>query len=1026
MTTTIEVYPSQLPGEPLERHQVDGGTLDDWLRAKCPSYGPDTARRVVASVGGVVVPPEGWGSLQLDGCTVQLRPLPGGFIGDIFQAVLNLFSPILSLFRAKQSNRSSANSASGNRLLEASVEANVAKLNGVIPELAGRHRVYPDYLVQARRYFVSPNRQGLDVLLCIGRGEFDIDAAQVRIGETAVSELPGVVSYQIFGPGQDVSGNVASRNWYNAPEVGNTVGSAGLRLLAGGAGTPRAEASSFIIDASSIAIPAGAGVAPQDWDVGHIVAIVARIRTVEVVDGGGFFQNRNRDYVRGSFGDLALAPGDVLLIYGLNDGQYRVNSVTNSVSVPGSASTVTAVKVAPLEYLAAPITMTIGSYSVTLDDDYADHDDLVAAINAQIGGAVASHASGVVTITEQSPFSGANIALGGYYDMVFGAAPIYVTGVATQSYDELTLDVWLGAVDESGGITFSWQKAASLPPGVFGNVEIQKARDRGGVYSATEYRITSHITGTILDGSGNPVIATIGWNFQRLRPDGSDDPAWAGFVADAETPLVTITLDSSSIVGGWLGPFKATPRNEQAAWLEVDVFAPQGMGYINDDGDIEARTKSWELQWRSNGGAWVSQQFSVAGQSRDQVGYTHAINLGASRVNVEVRMRRLGAEQTGVKDMDRLEWYGLRALLPAPASYPGVTTMALRVQGSDAIASNTENQINLVATRKLGGAASRSIEAWVRHVCDDIGYSVDDIDTEELARLGDIWDARGDWFDAVFGDQSTVKEVLAMALRVGYSELSIDGGRIRPVRDEPRGPDFEHMYTPENMTDGLKRQFTSYDPDDHDGVDVEYTDAGTWETETVECRLPGDAGTRVKKITADGVTDRTRAWRLGMRERRVDAYRRKQFAFSTEWDALNSRYLSYCALADDVPGYGRSALVFGYEATSEGCEITSSEPLPWQVGVDHVVALRRPDGTLCGPFPATRLADNRMSLATDLDFTPVTDGAVEPTHLLFGASTRWSYPALVTEISPAGATVDVTAVNYDERVYADDDNSPPD
>jgi len=31
---------------------------------------------------------------------------------------------------------------------------------------------------------------------------------------------------------------------------------------------------------------------------------------------------------------------------------------------------------------------------------------------------------------------------------------------------------------------------------------------------------------------------------------------------------------------------------------------------------------------------------------------------------------------------------------------------------------------------------------------------------------------------------------------------------------------------------------------------------------------------------------------------------------------------------------------------------------------------------------------------------------------------------LVTDISPSGDTVDVTAVNYDARIYADDDNSP--
>jgi hypothetical protein len=44
----------------------------------------------------------------------------------------------------------------------------------------------------------------------------------------------------------------------------------------------------------------------------------------------------------------------------------------------------------------------------------------------------------------------------------------------------------------------------------------------------------------------------------------------------------------------------------------------------------------------------------------------------------------------------------------------------------------------------------------------------------------------------------------------------------------------------------------------------------------------------------------------------------------------------------------------------------------------------------------------------------------------FGAANRWCLPALVTDVKPKGTDkVSVTAVNYDARVYADDDNLPP-
>ena len=48
---TIEVYPSQLPGEPLERHEWRG-TLGDWLAANVPDYVPGDRQPITASWHG--------------------------------------------------------------------------------------------------------------------------------------------------------------------------------------------------------------------------------------------------------------------------------------------------------------------------------------------------------------------------------------------------------------------------------------------------------------------------------------------------------------------------------------------------------------------------------------------------------------------------------------------------------------------------------------------------------------------------------------------------------------------------------------------------------------------------------------------------------------------------------------------------------------------------------------------------------------------------------------------------------------
>ena len=44
---------------------------------------------------------------------------------------------------------------------------------------------------------------------------------------------------------------------------------------------------------------------------------------------------------------------------------------------------------------------------------------------------------------------------------------------------------------------------------------------------------------------------------------------------------------------------------------------------------------------------------------------------------------------------------------------------------------------------------------------------------------------------------------------------------------------------------------------------------------------------------------------------------------------------------------------------------------------------------------------------------------------VWSETTRWCYPVLITSIDPGDHSADVEAVNYDVRVYADDDNFAP-
>jgi len=482
------------------------------------------------------------------------------------------------------------------------------------------------------------------------------------------------------------------------------------------------------------------------------------------------------------------------------------------------------------------------------------------------------------------------------------------------------------------------------------------------------------------------------------------------------------TSGTSGMELGSAGPFQAAPASQVITQMQVDFLFAQGLAEINTDGDLLSRSVTVEVFMKKVVGwntYYSKQQFTYTAATLDQLGFTETITVpsGYSLVNA----LRVTPEDSSTSIKDKVEWVGLKAILPPVASYPGVTTIHLKLKGTNAIANNAQNKFNLVATRKLYGTATRSIADVFEYIIKDNGHTSSQIGTTELARLNDIWDGRGDTFDAVFDNDSTIFAALKRVLAVGFAEPTLDGGQIIPVRDEPR-TGFNYMYQPDNMLKPLKHNILLFDPDENDGIEVEYFSTETWKPETILCMLDDDLGIRPKKVRAYGITDRTKAWQFGMRKRRAIRYQRKEYVFQTEMDGLNSTYLSYDSLADDIPGFSQT----GRLDAVTGKVLELNQPVEFSTGT-HFIALRKPDGTLDGPHVCTAGAhDQQVILATNLGFFADCSGRIEPPLYQFGVAERWNYPVLVTDVTPSGTdSVKIKAVNYDVRVYADDDNSPP-
>lgn len=894
----IRIYPSKLDGEPLETHRIASSmTIEAWLRANVPSYAERDVHPISFEVNGEYVPSAEWCDFLIEpDDQVDITPEPKEPItatAMLVYAAVAVAAVVIAMALIPKPQKPGGGAGQGDKLNEASAKGNQVKINAPIREVAGRRRVYPDYLLPPHRFFSGPRDQWVELLLCVGKGKFEIPASRILVGDTPFISLGADAEYRIYQPGQSLAGDPAAQWWHSADEVGATsTGTAGLELTAtfGVESTP--SATSYIFSGDVITVPAGAGSFPAGWAPGMIARIEAP-QPYTIIDGGA-----GRDIIQGPLEWMLPFEGMVIEVAGDYEGQFVVHSYT------------------------APDQITL---------NYPDG----SPVNA-------------------------------------------------------------------------------LPAGTF-NLSVG--------YAGLRYRLVA--------------ASTTALSVERLTDTGGADPDdWLGF-DDFNSAAASISLDASTQEGDWTGPFMACPSSEKTQRIEWDVMFGGGLLGVDKKGRKFSVSVTVEMQYRDAdlAGAWSSVRKTYTAAQADQLGYTESVVL-PYLMRPEVRLRRIGAKSDSTQIIDGVEWYGLRSHLQAPDRYEGVTTMTVRVKGGKRLAAQSEQMISAEVTRVLpvrsGGAwdvetPTRDIVPFMAHVAHSIGYTDDDLDFDELDRLGDLWAQRGDLFDMTYESASTVKQILGHALKAGYADLTIERGKLSAARDEVRDTPQQtfaprtDMYTPQNMTEELERDFTALGPDDFDGVDVEYVDEATWSVETVECRLPGDIGRKVEKITAEGITNRARAWRLGMRQRMAHKYRRWSYRWGTELDALNSGFMSFCRVADDVPGYGQSAIMLRYE---DGI-IESSEPLDWSAGGAHVIAVRRPDGTLSGPYSATQI-DEHHALIDGLDFEPDTSWSIEPPHILFGPVNRWSYPALITSISPSGTDgATVEAINYSDRVYEYDDAFPP-
>ncbi|WP_444756776.1 host specificity factor TipJ family phage tail protein [Pseudomonas sp. A014] len=1015
----IEFYPNKLSETaPLGTWKTDRRmSIEEWLKSLAPSYERRESPPISVVLNEEVIEQHLWHKVNFKPADLlQIYREPKGT--DPFSITFALFkgakAVLKSIMPKMPGMPSSAGTQQGDPLTEASAKGNKVKLGDPVRQIAGHQRVYPAYLTQPRRVHVAPRDQRVEMLLYIGEGQYDVPLAKVKVGETPLISLGADATFTIYPPGADLSADPAHINWFNVPEVGaSSSGSAGLELTMATELTQSATASAYQFIGDTISVPAGSGQFPADWSNGIIIRVIAPY-TYTVIDGGA-----GRDIIRGPLEMLNPTAGMLIEVAGANAGMYVVHSYTPySPPVPanpGTASTLTG-SAAPSRYdfnvtpLSFSLVRGASTYPITLNTATTDLAGLVSALNTLLSGMPfqAQQSSGRLRFVELSPYSGQSITATGA-STILGSSPVGVTGTPTTS----------GAPEQQAEMTLDYDGGSPVVGLALGQ-GLATIGPRG-----LRYRITAFSTSLL--------------EVERLTSSGSTDTGWPGFNA-SQTVNGLITLDPSNLQGGYRGPFACCPDNEKVIELEWTVTYANGLCGIGREGQIYEIPTYYVFEYRDMdlAGAWTVLEQVNWGGSLDAQGFSGRVSLPYA-MRAEARVRKLYKDRPGRinnEARDDATWTDLRGRMQnSPTSYPGLTVITCNIRGGDRLSSQSESQVSVEATRILplmggGSGPSRDIVPWCIYQLKRRGYTDDDLDLPEWQDFHSICVARGDKYDETLDATITVKDMINNALACGFGELVTFRGLLRPVRDAARaafdvtyGPKTQ-TYSPQNMTKMLKISGAMPSINDFDGVDVEYFSRTTWAWETVECRWPGDLGTKVEKLKMPGISDRTRAWRIGMRRRGHQKFRTDVYTWETEMDGSNSGYLSFAAVADDAPKRCQSAILLGFAVTGSGTFLTSSEPLDFSAGGEHRIGVRKLDGTLSGPWTATQVDQYKVRVDA-LDFTPVVDGPLEPPHILFGPASRWAYPVLITSSDPANGNTAMKGMPYDARVYTYDDQFPP-
>ncbi len=263
------------------------------------------------------------------------------------------------------------------------------------------------------------------------------------------------------------------------------------------------------------------------------------------------------------------------------------------------------------------------------------------------------------------------------------------------------------------------------------------------------------------------------------------------------TPATGVAITEwQGLNGGvnWEGPYLAIPPNEAARYGEFDIKFPQGLVQLDGSNNQIDKFVRLVIRWRDRGtSSWTNEIVDTTSNTYDEVAKTVTIDYG-SEITPEVMFRRVTKDSDEITINDVVDIERVKHKLTSPTSYPDVTTIQMRLRGTNALAQTAENRINVRnASRKL--PTLQEIEDAANGIPFDLGGDKN-IDTS--------WNIQYENFVSSY-DLDGIDPVVSSTNLQGM-DISSDGQNLI-VNNTSRIMSFSMASSPYNFRDA---QYTGY------------------------------------------------------------------------------------------------------------------------------------------------------------------------------------------------------------------------